>query len=182
MLKSSIYAGDTRTITIDTPASRMAGPGFVPHLAISNANYYFIIDGVEIPLGYQIIISSAQSSLFATGRYDWVIYLTNANERITIDSGTVQVQPNPATALPVDRRSHARKMLDAIEALLEGRATNGDLDLIKIQVPGARRADFDPAQLLPMRDKYRAEVVSEERAAAAARGDRINNTLKVRFQ
>ncbi len=34
----------------------------------------------------------------------------------------------------MDTRSHARKMLDALNALIEGRATAGDLDVVRTAI------------------------------------------------
>ena len=75
-------------------------------------------------------------------------------------------------------------MLDAIEALLENRATSSQIDIVKAQhgsQNGDRAIERDTEQLLVLRDRYKAEVDSEERAASLARGERVPSSIKVRF-
>lgn len=79
-----------------------------------------------------------------------------------------------------DGRSHARRMLDSINALLEGRATSGDLDTIRI-AHGQRAVEYDLANLLKLRQQYAAAVSAEDAAAALARGESPGRLIQVRF-
>ena len=85
-----------------------------------------------------------------------------------------------ATTGQHDGRSHAQIMLDAIEAALEGRATNNQLDLVKGQF-GDRATERNAAALIAARDKYKAEVASEQQAEAISRGEGLPNKIKTRF-
>jgi len=67
-----------------------------------------------------------------------------------------------------ETRTFARRMLDAIEARLEGTA---DRDDISYSTEGLSVSRYSPEQLEERRRHYRALVVQEERTAAAARGD-----------
>ena len=91
----------------------------------------------------------------------------------------ITVLPDVAEATSYDGRSHARRMLAAIEAMLEGRATDGDLDVIKTSV-GGRQTDFDLPTLVKMRQQYAAAVASEDAQELAAIGGRPG-ILQVRF-
>ena len=71
-------------------------------------------------------------------------------------------------------------MLDAIEAALEGKANSKQLDMVRGEF-GGRSIEREPQKLVALRDKYRAEVAAEERAAAIAAGQAVSGKLKVRF-
>lgn len=86
--------------------------------------------------------------------------------RYTVHRGGCLLQPDPATVTG-DLRGHAARVLEAIEALLEGRASTdqqsyriGDRELSRIEVP----------HLLALRDYYKAEARREADAEAAAQG------------
>ena len=81
--------------------------------------------------------------------------------------GTLEVLPRYDQAANLDDRSHARKVLEAIEAVIEGRATK-DQEEYTI---GSRTLKRTPVkELLELRDKYRGEVHAEELAENARNG------------
>ena len=71
-----------------------------------------------------IELSSQTTSDFKAGVYHWQAHIVRISdgERITINSGTWEVKPNKNVA-GIDPRSHIKKVLDAIEATIEGRAS-----------------------------------------------------------
>jgi len=73
---------------------------------------------------FVIEVASATTLAYAAGRYHWQAYITRDadSERVMADSGTIEVIAN-RDASTDDPRTHARKTLDAIKAVLEGRAT-----------------------------------------------------------
>jgi hypothetical protein len=80
-----------------------------------------------------------------------------------------------------DGRSHARKMLDAINAILDGRALSADLDLIRTSF-GDRQAEYDLANLLKMRQQYAFAVQAEDNAERLARGEPSGRFIATRFR
>ena len=131
---------------------------------------------------YAVSVPAATSTAYLAGRYSWAAWVqTQAGEIHTIDEGSVELLPNfrAANAAGVlDTRSHARKVLDAIEALIEGRATKdqqqyqiGDRTLVRMQV----------AELLSLRDRYQAMVNSEEAAERVRNGMRGGGVILARM-
>lgn len=116
---------------------------------------------------------------YVAGRYDWVAHVADGTDRFQVGSGSIQILPDVAEAATYDGRSHARKMLDSINALLEGRASSGDLDTIRV-AHGARAAEYDLATLLKLRQQYAAAVQAEDAAAARAEG-RVVGFVQQRF-
>ena len=73
---------------------------------------------------YIVEVGQSTSASYKAGVYHWQAYITRTSdsERITIDSGTWEIKPNRDTTAS-DPRSHAKIVLEAIEKVIEGRAT-----------------------------------------------------------
>ena len=131
---------------------------------------------------YAVTISAASSAAYAVGDYRWYGYVTDLAtglERYSIGSGSLTVLPDPAAfTTATDLRSHARKVLAAIEATLEGTATR---DQLKMQIDGEMIERRTIAELLQLRSFYAAEVRREEQAEKLAKGIRTNNIIRTRF-
>lgn len=107
----------------------------------------------------------ADAATYAVGQADWFLQATHVTYgKTTVDRGTVTVLANPASAgAGYDPRSHAKKVLDAIEAAIEARASQTDLKTVLEDGRSIERLSH--AQLLEMRDAYAAKVRREERVA-----------------
>lgn len=121
---------------------------------------------------YLVELASATTAGYSAGVYHWQAYITRTSDsaRVTLDSGTFTVEANRSTAT-TDPRSHAKIVLDAIEATIEGRASQ---DQMGYTIQGRTLQRTPLADLLLLRDRYRAEVRSEQDA------ERLNNGLPSR--
>lgn len=132
--------------------------------------------------GFAITISAETSADFFPGDYRWFSTATDlatGTERYTIDGGSLTVNPDPATLTATsDLRSHARKVLTAIEAVLEGTATS---DHLSYTVDGRSLQRRTIAELLQLRSFYQQEIRREEQAEALARGLGGGNRILTRF-
>jgi hypothetical protein len=121
---------------------------------------------------FAVTVAAATSAGYAAGKYAWVAWVESGAEEYTVDNGTLEVlvdlRAGLATAA-VDGRSHARKMLDALEAALEGKATASQVDMIQYAIAD-RSVMRKPELLMEWRDKYRVEVRAEEAAERLANG------------
>lgn len=68
---------------------------------------------------------------YEPGVYSYFLYLSNVDERVTVEIGNTTVTGDPLTTIGLDLRSHNVKMLEALDAFLERRATNGQIDHIR---------------------------------------------------
>jgi hypothetical protein len=145
--------------------------------------YALVISGVKVAITasdygdgrHYVNVTATTTAGWTADDYDWQSYVTRAatSERYAVGSGRLQVLPNYAAASSgYDARTHARKMLDAIESVLEGRGTRGDLDMIS-SVIGDRQLARKPELLLALRDRYRAEVASELAASRLQASGRV---------
>jgi len=163
----SVRAGDTwrwvRDLS-DYPAPAWSlvytlyGPAGVVHVTATADGARHLVD-----------LAPAVTGTYAPGRYDGIAHVTDGTDRLQIWSGAVQVLPDLREATTADGRSHARRMLDAIEATLEGRASAGDLDIVRTQL-GDQAVERDPAALAMAHRTYAALVADEDRRAAIGRG------------
>jgi hypothetical protein len=75
-------------------------------------------------------------------------------------------------------KAHVEKVLAALEALLEGKAT---ADVMSYSIAGRSLSKFSISELLLWHDKYKAELVQIERAEKLAQGLGHTGTIQVRF-
>lgn len=170
-------AGDTVKWT-KSVADYPASAGWALSYAFINAAAKFTASGVANGADFDVTISATTSASITAGDYYWEAYVTKASERFKVGSGTVKVKPNLATATTLDARSHAKKTLDAIEAVIEGRAT---VDQQEYQIGNRSLKRMPIADLIVFAEKYRAMVRAEENAEAIAQGKTGKNKLYVRL-
>jgi hypothetical protein len=113
---------------------------------------------------------AADTDTWPAGAAQLVEYATNGADRVTLNSLPVRVLPDLAVAVAgTDLRSHARKMLDAIEAWLESEAPVAGM----VEIAGRRIQHYPLPDLLALRDRYRAELAREEALAAGTKPSRL---------
>ena len=75
-------------------------------------------------------------------------------------------------------KDHLVKVLAALEALLEGKASS---DVSSYSIAGRALTKLSISELLVWRDKYKAELTQLERAERLAAGLGHTGTIQVRF-
>jgi len=150
--------------------SQDSGGGGTHHFTLSsteaNDNYYF-----EKP-------SSETTSLVA-GDWKWQLYAirTSDSERVTLDYGITKFSLGELDTNN-DLRTHAKKVLDAIEAVIEGRAT---IDQSSFSLGGRSLSRLSVNELMTFRDRYHAEYLKEVKLARIRNKQGSGNTIKVNF-
>lgn len=133
---------------------------------------------------YLVSVTAATTANYvASDNYAWVAYAEKGSgatiERHQIDSGTCKVVAGYASfAALYDKRSHAKTVLDAIEALIEGRATS---DVAQYSIAGRSIVKMSPEELLKWRSFYRMEYQAEMDAEKIASGLATGRKILVRF-
>ncbi len=138
---------------------------------------------------YQVQESPANTALWAAGTYGWHRLVTKAGARQTLtssdDQGEMQVRANPVGAVQgTDTRSHVRKMLEAIEAVIESRASSTQREMVAYTI-GTRSQEFDKdeskAALIELHSKYKWLVANEDARARVASGLSNPRDVRIRF-
>ena len=109
------------------------------------------------------------------GSYDVQGVVTNGSFRETVEVTKVQILPD--LSVTADSSSHVKNVLDAIEATILGAASK---EQESYEVAGRSLKYKTLDELLKLREVYKAEWASEQKAADLAQGV-FSNTIKVRF-
>jgi len=176
-------SGDTLQFTkqlADFPASD--GWTLTYYLASSGAPITFDAVTDADGVSYDVTVTAATTATFTPGVYKWTAVVRKgaggAAQRFTVDQGDLRICSNPAGTGAL---SHARKVLAAIEAVIENRATK---DQEEYSIGGRMLKRSPLGELVKFRRQYAAEVRREERADQVARGQgqKTSRTVKMRFR
>lgn len=153
-----------RTLS-DFPASSWTLKYWFKKSGSSGAN--FSIQATASGDKHVVLVAAVTTAAYTAGDYTWVAVATSGAESREADSGTLTLLPRYDAAANLDDRSHARKVLDAIEAVIEGRASK-DQEEYTI---GTRSLKHTPlADIVKFRGQYKAEVQREVLEEAARNG------------
>ena len=139
----------------------------------------FTIAATEAESTYFVEIASAVTASLTAGDYQWAAFIIRSsdNQRVVIDQGRTERLPNLQNTT-ADLRSHAKKVLDAIEAVLENRASQ---DQMSYSIAGRSLSRMSIDDLMTFRNRYRAEYLREIKLARIKNKQDSGNTIKVRF-
>jgi hypothetical protein len=113
-------------------------------------------------------VSFSETALWLAGDYMGAGVVSDGTTARQVWAGRLTVLPNlTAAAEGFDARSQARRTLDNINAVIEGRASSTILDST---VDGTNLRRIPVADLLMLRDKYAAIVAAEEAKLDSAAG------------
>lgn len=172
----SVTAGDliqwTRSYS-DYPAS-----SWQLTYALVNSSDKITITGGADGDTHSVSVASGTSATWPAGTYRWQAYLTNGSSRVTVGTGSMVVKPNLAASAVLDTRSQARRILDAITATIEGRAS---MDQQSYSIEGRQLSRTPIADLILLQEKFSRIVKAEENQERIAQGKKTRNKLYVRF-
>lgn len=176
----TLRAGDTwkwtRSLS-DWPAST-----WTLKYRAKNAAGGFEITAAASGNDFSVSVAAATTAAIAAGTYAWIAWVegNTPTEKYTVDTGTWEVQAEYRAGLAsvaLDDRSHARKVLDAIEAWIEG----NDLSAAEFSLGERRIKNIPIAELIKLRQRYLQEVAAEDARAALAKGEGIGKRIQIRI-
>lgn len=130
---------------------------------------------------HSVAYAAASSADVAAGEFSWSAWVEGgSSEKYTVDEGVVTIKPDyraAAASAVLDDRSHARIVLAAIEAVIEGRAAK---DQEEYEIAGRRLKHTPIPQLLKLRQTYRAEVRAQQQAERLQNGTGIGGRIQFR--
>lgn len=160
----------------DYPAS----DSWILSYAMLNATDKITITGAASGSDHLVTLAAADTAVYTAGTYHWQAYVTRSTERHLVDSGTLIIKPNfaAATVTTLDARSHVKKVLDAIEAVIEKRAT---IDQEEYTI-GNRSLKRTPIEdLVKLKQRYQGYYNSEVAAERIKNGLPGKNRILVRI-
>lgn len=147
---------------------RGAGTGFD---AVASA------DGTD----FLIVVAASVTAEMSPGRYSFQAFVASGGKRVQVDAGDVTVIRDLAALAAddsFDNRSQVKKTLDAIDALIEGKAS---LDQLEYEIGNRKLRRYEMRDLLALRDKYAKLYAAELRAENAAKGGSPFKAVKIGF-
>lgn len=138
-----------------------------------NATDHFDVEAIADGTDHDVIVAANVSTDYAPGHYDWYLIADNGSDRHELDRGRVEVMADITTPQAHDGRVYARKVLDAVEAVLLGRATKSDIDIVTAQSRD-QSITYDRGRLLELRSQLRNEVAREEGTGGALSNIRVH--------
>ena len=141
--------------------------------------HHFTLSSTEVDDNYYFEKPSSETDNLKAGDWKWQLYAirTSDSERITIDYGITKFVLGELDTNE-DLRTHAKKVLDAIEAVIEGRAT---IDQSSFSLGGRSLSRMSIDELMTFRDRYHAEYLKEVKLARIRNKQGSGNTIKVNF-
>lgn len=178
-IPATLVAGDSASWELALP-DYPASDGWTLSYALVSATARIQITGSSDGDTHIASVSAETTAEWVAGDYRWQAYVTHTDgRRATVGEGVTTVRPNFATqSSGIDARTYVKKVLDAIENTILNKATKGQKS---IEVSGIRLEQYGMAELLKLRDQYRAEYKREQAAERLARGDNLGGRIMVRF-
>lgn len=164
---SQMVAGDTWRFIRDL--SDYPAPTWTVTYYFENQVKQFSQAAVASGTMQSVTISSTTTADIPPGRYRWFARGVSAGitETVKDENGWFDVLPDIGATGTHDHRSDARKMLDAVNATLIGKATD---DQLAMAINGRSISRIPLPELTLWRAQLRSEVNAEEKASAAVAG------------
>ena len=179
---ATVIAGDTikwRLKTLVNGDHKDPADSWVLTYELRNTNQVQTITGTDNGDGYHLItITAATSAAFASGIFHYQAAITLGAERYVVERGTLNVEPDFAQQSEEDHREWIHVVLDAIESVLQGKATS---DEISYSIGGRSISRMSWGELLEARSKLQAEARSSAQAAALAKGQANSGIIRTRI-
>ena len=133
--------------------------------------------------GFQFSLASNVTETFLTGNWFYqAIANKSGAEKQTVASGKFQVLPNLAftgsNPEALDDRTQAQKDFDAIEATIRALSTGQAVQEYKIGNRSIKK--YDLSELILIRDRYKRDLIKEEKQQLIANGQGNPHNLYIR--
>ena len=128
---------------------------------------------------YDVTITKSQSATLTAGNYWWQSFVTKADDRHVVDWGEFEVRKDlAAEGAGYDGRTHATIVLDALQAMIQGKASR---DQMQLMVGDRQISRLRPTELREWRAFYRQEYLREQRADRVRKGLGTDRRILARF-
>lgn len=141
----------------------------------------FTVDAVDAGTYFEITVARDTTRTVQAGTYYWQAFVTKDDETHLVDSGQVTMKPsllNEEGSTAFDGRSTAKQILDAIDAMLKGKAT---LDQQEYQIGNRMLKRIPIPDLIALRTQYAQLYAREQRTEKLNQGAPFFKTILTRF-
>lgn len=155
---TQIIAGDTLQIDYSSSTYTNAA-GYLVYLKLRGAADIDLTSSAIDDTTFRISATAAATAAYTAGFYNYVVYVSDGTNQYTLEQGTVEIKQRfDLSTSPVTTSTHARTVLAAVEAVIEGRATK---DQESYSIAGRSLSRTPISDLLTLRDYYKERVMKE---------------------
>lgn len=168
-MQATLVAGETLNYTA-TLADYPANDGWLLRLLMNPraGGVVITVQGTADGVKHLVQAASVTTSAWVPGDYAIELWAIKGAEQYRIDSGQLRIEPSLlAAAAGLDTRSQAEKDLEAVDAMLRGKAGS---DVQAYTIAGRSLSRYPLPDLIKLRDRLRADVASERAAQKLAAG------------
>lgn len=159
---ATVTAGDKVDFTV-SPGEFTSSGGYSPVFVFrsDDGSRRYVVNGTDYGSDFRITAASDVTRTWAAcfGQFTVFTQLSDGTDRRTLIAGRMEIRPDPASTDTVDLRSSNRRILDAITARIEGRASS---DIQSISISGQSIARMSLDELIRAQTIFRAKVDAEE--------------------
>lgn len=146
----------------------------------TNTKFQFVLNNNSNG-SFDLSLVSADTSVLEAGKYLVFIVLSRLADNFTkqIEHGYLTINASMLNVASFDNRTHAEKVLESINNLLEKKTLD---DVKDYEIQGRKLSKYDFFELIKIRDYYKNEVEANiAKKAIAEGGVNRKNKLKVVF-
>lgn len=175
----AVTAGDTLKFIKDLPDYPPANGWTLKYALVAEAEQITITGSDNGDGRHLVSVDKATTKTWVAKVYNWQSYVDDGTERYQIDAGTLEVRPDfLSQTAGYDARSHVKRTLDALEAMIEKRATKAQASYT---IEGRTIQRMSPEELIKWHSHYSRLYDQERRAEDLRRGTGGSNRILVRF-
>ncbi|HAV56617.1 MAG TPA: hypothetical protein DCX45_03645 [Acinetobacter junii] len=179
----TIYAGDKVEWT-ESNSDYLASAGWTYKARIINSAGKFDIDSVANGDDHDVTLTPAITATYTAGKYMMQPYYQHTDGTKQYQPRfEIEVFPDLVAATTYDYRSHARTVLEALEAAIESRATKAQMS-ISISTPQGSRAlqYLTLEELIKAKEYYQGLVNYEEEKNLIDAGQSPGGRVLIQFE
>lgn len=127
---------------------------------------------------FEITVDSADTENLLSGTFYFRAFVEKDGEKYAVDQGEIKCAAKFDDESAFDGRSQAKRILDAIDALIEGTAS---LNQKRYQINNRELERYDLSELIALRTHYANLVAREQQAERLKSGKGFFKTIHTRF-
>lgn len=165
---TSFYQGDTLNLLVEL-ADYSAADGWELTYYFKNSGSNFSIESTASGAKHEFTVAASTTANWLPGTYRVVGKVADGTSTHTVSIANIEILRDLSTSDNYDTRSHAQKCLDAINTVLEGKATR---DVLQTTIAGQSIGRMSFNELLAAKAHYQ-DIVNGEAVSAGTKGRNI---------
>lgn len=155
---TTITAGNSIawTITLD---DYPADDSWVLSYVLLNSTTKITITSSADGADHAVSVAAVTTASYTVGEYQFAAFVTDGTDRYTVDEGIIEILADYEIVTTLDTRSHVKKVLDALESLMEGKAAK---DVVAYSIHGRSLTSMSIEEVRSWYDDYSARYRREQ--------------------